>query len=136
MPANERPIFISYRRRDTNPYAWMLYFKLEEWFGAERLFFDRADLTVGDAFLRELEAAVRGARVVLVVIGPEWVKTLNERALNTAERDVVRFEVALALRTAASNSYRNASPAARSARSKNSLSAPNQSSSAKYSIQA
>ena len=97
MPANERPIFISYRRRDTNPYAWMLYFKLEEWFGAERLFFDRADLTVGDAFLRELEAAVRGARVVLVVIGPEWVKTLNERALNTAERDVVRFEVALAL---------------------------------------
>ncbi len=92
----ECPIFISYRRQDADGHARSLYDLLRRWFGADQVFYDHADLQAGDAFLPKLEAAVKAARVTLVVIAPEWLRIVNERAQSGAF-DVVRFEVKTAL---------------------------------------
>ena len=96
MPTAERPIFISYRRQDADGHARLLYDLLRRWFGANQVFYDHANLQAGDAFHPKLEAAVQAARVTLVVIAPEWLRVVNERALSDVF-DVVRFEVKTAL---------------------------------------
>ena len=96
MPTAERPIFISYRRQDADGHARLLYDRLRRWFGADQVFYDHADLQAGDAFHPKLEVAVQAARVTLVVIAPEWLRVVNERA-KSGVFDVVRFEVKTAL---------------------------------------
>lgn len=92
----ERPIFISYRRQDADGHARLLYDLLRRWFGPDQVFYDHANLQAGDAFHPKLEAAVQAARVTLVVIAPEWLRVVNERA-KFGVFDVVRFEVKTAL---------------------------------------
>ena len=51
----------------------------------------------GDVFPARIERSIRAAHAVLVVIGPSWLDTLNERAAQ-AKQDYLRREVILAVK--------------------------------------
>lgn len=89
-------IFISYRRSDAGGHAGRLFDRLRLWFDADRLFYDQHTLGIGAIFPAEIADAVDHARVMLVVIGPDWLPTINQR-VGPAEIDFVRAEIAGAL---------------------------------------
>ncbi|HSM21162.1 MAG TPA: toll/interleukin-1 receptor domain-containing protein [Rubrivivax sp.] len=98
------PIFISYRRDDAAGQARAVEQALALHFGGEEVFIDVDDILAGEAFEERLRTAVKGARVVLVLIGRRW---RGDRAAHTGqpdlpprlfdEADFVRREVATAL---------------------------------------
>lgn len=89
-------IFISYRRSDAAGHAGRLHDRLSSWYASEEIFFDREYLKGGEVFTAAIEDAIKTARVVLVVIGLEWVNDVNRDRLHQPD-DVVRQEIALAL---------------------------------------
>jgi hypothetical protein len=91
------PIFISHRRSDSGGHARLLYERLMQWFDREAVFYDTDTREAGDALPAHLESALRGARVVLVLISPHWLNELNHR-VQLPMRDYVNLEVAFALR--------------------------------------
>ena len=85
-------IFISYRRLDAEGHARWLHDRLTYWFDADALFFDTEHITPGDHFPQRLVDGVDSAKVVLVLIGPDWLSEINRRA-TLPETDFVRNEV-------------------------------------------
>lgn len=92
----EPNIFISYRRKDSAPYARGIYEHLAERFGEERVFMD---LTIppGADFVQTIEGSVRSAAAVIVVIGPLWVVNAEGKRRLEDPGDFVALEVAAAL---------------------------------------
>lgn len=90
-------IFISYRRSDAAGHAGHLFDRLAHWFDEGALFYDAQSIEAGDVFPQRLVDGIDGAKVVLVLIGPDWVAELNRRAV-LPETDFVRSEVEHALR--------------------------------------
>ena len=89
-------IFISYRRSDSAGHAGRLHDRLAHWFDRGELFYDTADIQPGDSFPQRLVDGVAQAKIVLVLIGPDWLREINQRATLT-ETDFVRREIELAL---------------------------------------
>ena len=89
-------IFISYRRSDAGGHAGRIFDRLRDRFGERNVFFDQDSIEMGDHFPDRIGTAIRSAAVVLVVIGPDWLGSLNERAANQ-ETDFVRREVSIAV---------------------------------------
>lgn len=93
-------VFLSYRRSDSSGHARALYRDLCDRFRPGTLFFDRSSIESGDEFPNHLRSAIRESRVVLVLIGREWLEardTKKRRRLDDP-RDFVRQEVSLALK--------------------------------------
>jgi hypothetical protein len=90
--------FISYRRSDWEGQylAHMIFRELRSRYGERSVFFDVDTRSLGLSFPVKVEQALKVTDVVLVVIGPEWLKVLTERAGDT--RDWVRYEVAESLK--------------------------------------
>ena len=89
-------VFISYRRSDSGGHAGKLFDRLRFWYASDELFFDVESIGWGDDFPKKIERAARSVRAVLVVIGPDWLQTINQRA-NMPQIDFVRREVSIAL---------------------------------------
>lgn len=91
-------VFISYRRGDSAGHTGRLFDSLEERFGREAFFRDLESLEAGSDFPAELNKALAGCRVVLVMIGPGWIgaQAGGVRRLDQPD-DLVRLEVATAL---------------------------------------
>jgi hypothetical protein len=92
-------IFISYRRQDTAASALGICQYLENEFGRKNVFLD-IDMRAGAKFPAVLEQRLAECKVMLVLIGPEWLNSLDEqghRRLESAD-DWVRLEIAHALR--------------------------------------
>ena len=90
-------IFISYRRSDAAGHAGRLFERLAQWFDSGDLFYDRHSIDSGDVFPEQIESGVTNAKVVLVLIGPDWITEINKRVPLSAV-DFVRVELELALR--------------------------------------
>lgn len=90
-------LFISYRRADSLAWCNSLARHLDLRFGTDLVFRDLDDLEPGVRWRREIDAALRGAEVVLVVIGPRWLSPRQRRRLADPE-DVLRQEIEMALR--------------------------------------
>lgn len=92
-------VFISYRRSDTSGHARFLHRYLSARFKPGTVFFDRSSIESGDVFPRRLRSAIAQARVVLVLIGPDWltVKDTRGRRRLDNEDDFVRQEIDRAL---------------------------------------
>ena len=90
-------IFISYRRSDAGGHAGRLHDRLTHWFDADDLFFDAEHINPGDLFPQRLADGIDGAKIVLVLIGPDWLSEINRRA-TLPESDFVRGEVERALK--------------------------------------
>ncbi|MGZ8259521.1 MAG: CHASE2 domain-containing protein [Caldimonas sp.] len=88
-------VFISYRRDDSMVTAALLYRELADRPEFADAFMDIDDIGYGDDFVEAIDAALRDAHVVLVVIGPRWAEMLQARLRGD---DWVRHEVATALR--------------------------------------
>ena len=89
-------IFISYRRSDSGGHAGRLFDRLRCWYAGEELFIDVNSIDWGDDFPEAIDRAIRATKVVLVVIGPDWLESINSRA-RRSQVDFVRREVSIAL---------------------------------------
>ena len=89
-------IFISYRRSDSGGHAGRLFDRLRCWFDTNQLFFDVSSIDWGEDFPEEIEQAIRKAKAVLVLIGPDWLENINNRA-DMPCIDFVRQEISITL---------------------------------------
>lgn len=92
-------IFVCYRRQDSAGFAGRLYDRLEAEFGDDRVFMDVEAIEPGAVFAEVIARQVARCRVVLVMIGPEWLAPdgTGTRRLERPD-DYVRLEVESALR--------------------------------------
>ena len=88
-------LFISYRRSDAIDVVRALYFQLRLRFGLNQVFMDVSAITAGDIWPNRLRIALSEASVVLVVIGPTWLRSADQfgRRRLDLEGDWVRQEI-------------------------------------------
>ncbi|TNH31328.1 toll/interleukin-1 receptor domain-containing protein [Micromonospora orduensis] len=88
-------VFINYRTGDGQDMAVLLNERLRDVFGKERVFLDSTGLPAGQQFPPELKRRLRDARVLLVLIGRQWLDLEdsegNRRIAN--RKDYVRYEI-------------------------------------------
>jgi hypothetical protein len=92
-------IFINYRRDDSIGMAGRLHDRLAQTFGRDKLFMDVDHIPVGEDFVTHLNNQVAACDVVLVVIGPSWLRAKDkagQRRLQQSD-DFVAIEIAAAL---------------------------------------
>jgi hypothetical protein len=95
----QHPIFISYRRTDSDGQAGRLYDHLVRAFGDDTVFMDAAGIAPGLDFRKAIDDQVSRCGVFLAVIGPEWARITGAdggRRLDDPN-DFVRLEIASAL---------------------------------------
>ena len=71
-------IFINYRRDDSIGMAGRLHDRLAQTFGRDKLFMDVDHIPAGVDFVAHLNNQVAACDVVLVVIGPNWLRAKDE----------------------------------------------------------
>ncbi|PJF39252.1 MAG: hypothetical protein CUN55_14885, partial [Phototrophicales bacterium] len=87
-------IFISYRISDTLDITGRIYDHLRSYFPAEMLFRDMDTLEIGDQLSPTIQRHLNSCRVMLVIIGRDWVSVENEQGRRLLqEKDFVRREV-------------------------------------------
>jgi hypothetical protein len=87
-------VFISYRRDDTASEVDRLRDWLVPKLGGARLFTDTKSIGVGEDFIEVIDRSISNCRVILAVIGPEWLAILKGHEAGT---DFVRTEIETAL---------------------------------------
>ena len=95
-----RAVFISYRRSDSLAWAARLARHIGHRFGHDLVFRDVEDIPPGQDWRQVIDRELARCRVFLVVIGPHWVEDANKRRRLAEPKDVLRHEVAQALRSA------------------------------------
>lgn len=92
-------IFINYRRDDSIGMAGRLHDRLAQTFGRDKLFMDVDHIPVGEDFVTHLNNQVAECDVVLVVIGPSWLRAKDKAGQRRLQQpdDFVAIEIAAAL---------------------------------------
>jgi hypothetical protein len=92
-------VFISYRKEDTRPWAISLRDHLARALGERQVFLDVDSMDAGQ-WRMQIERALDGCAVVVVLIGPRWTTAsdANGRKRLFLPDDVHRLEVATALK--------------------------------------
>jgi hypothetical protein len=92
-------VFVSYRRDETSGYAGRLIDRLNDHFGAERVFFDLQTLEPGVDWVEGLERALDECKVLIAVIGRHWLDAVDHKGRRRLDNphDSLRREVARAL---------------------------------------
>ena len=87
-------IFISYRREDSAANALGIGQYLENEFGRKNVFID-IDMRAGTKFPAVLEQRLAECKVMLVLIGPDWLNSLDEKGQRRLDNpdDWVRLEI-------------------------------------------
>jgi hypothetical protein len=67
-------VFISYRRDDAAADANAIARLIKERVGEDEVFFDTSSIAPGQSWPDRLKDEVLGAKYVIAVIGPEWVR--------------------------------------------------------------
>jgi hypothetical protein len=92
-------VFISYRRDDASSEAGRLADAIRHRFSHDTVFMDTSEIRIGTEWPQVLRDAVENARVLMSVIGPDWILARDEygrRRIDDPE-DWVRRETELAL---------------------------------------
>ncbi|MBI1277762.1 MAG: TIR domain-containing protein [Anaerolineaceae bacterium] len=92
-------VFISYRRADTQTMTERIYERLVVAFGRNKVFKDIGSIPAGLDFRQYIQSQLKGCKVMLVIIGPQWATVSDDsglRRLNNPD-DLVRVEVETAL---------------------------------------
>ncbi|MPW16581.1 TIR domain-containing protein [Paraburkholderia sp. CNPSo 3157] len=95
-----RPIFISYRREDSEGQAGRLFESLREVFGEQMVFMDVATIEPGADFRRAIETNIDQCGVVLSLIGRTWLTVTGKDGKRRLDNpnDFVRLETSSALK--------------------------------------
>lgn len=89
-----KKIFICYRTADEPYAATLIDHVLRPQFGSDAVFRASRSIDVGDDFEKKIFEAIRASSVLLVVIGPNWLDTRNEKGrLLDDPKDLVRREI-------------------------------------------
>lgn len=89
-------IFISYRRSDSEYFAAHLRDALDDAIGeGGNVFLDVDEIKPGEDWRSRLDHALTSCQLVVVIIGPAWLRELNKRAED--DDDPVRWEIESAL---------------------------------------
>jgi hypothetical protein len=94
------PIFISYRRDDSEGEAGRLFDDLVREFGSKNVFMDVTGIRPGVDFVKAIEANVADCGILLAIIGPTWATIASangDRRLDDPN-DFVVLEIASALK--------------------------------------
>ncbi|MET0415667.1 MAG: toll/interleukin-1 receptor domain-containing protein, partial [Actinoplanes sp.] len=92
-------VFISYRKSDSSADARLIADRINRRFGAGTAFFDNQSIELGTDFRRKLWRSLAGCRVVVAVVGPDWVGTLEDKSRRIDQKDdFVRTELEFSLR--------------------------------------
>jgi TIR domain len=100
MAMDTKGIFVSYRRGESDAHAGRLADRFIEYFGEHRVFYD-VDLTEpGVDFIDQIQSAVDSSKVLIAVIGNNWVPASDAAGQKRLENpdDYVRKEIATALK--------------------------------------
>ncbi len=90
-------VFISYRRSDDPSGAGRLFDHLESRFGKGNVFMDvDSNMPLGIDFRDHITTRIEAADAVLAIIGPNWLRSIRERADDP--KDFVRLEIEAALK--------------------------------------
>ena len=94
-------IFVNYRRHDSEGEAGRLFDELEKHFGEGAVFMDVAGIEPGQDFRKAIDQSVASCRVLLAVIGPQWLDASDGAGTRRLDDpgDFVRIELASALRS-------------------------------------
>ena len=97
---NDANVFICYRRADSENVAGRIYDKLVQHYGKEPIFKDVDSIPLGIDFRTFLDEKVGQCKVLLVVIGDQWVTITDNNGNRRLDdiRDFVRIEIESALR--------------------------------------
>lgn len=87
------PIFISYRRNDARGWPVHLQHAFEQVFGHGQVFLDTRDIGKGEKYPEVLRQALQDAKVMLVLIGPDWNPECDGHHRLDEADDWVREEV-------------------------------------------
>lgn len=92
-------IFISYRRSDSSDVTGRIFDHLKSRFGEPRLFKDVDSIPLGSDFRTVIADAVTECKVLLAIIGVDWLDVADERGRRRIDdpNDFVHIEVATAL---------------------------------------
>ncbi|NJM84779.1 MAG: TIR domain-containing protein [Leptolyngbyaceae cyanobacterium RM2_2_21] len=93
------PIFISYRRADAAAEAGRLHSTILRDLGEDSVFMDTSAIELGALWSKELETALDAAQIVIVIIGPEWLRISDKFGFRRIDQegDWVRQEIEAAL---------------------------------------
>lgn len=96
---NPSKIFISYRRSESAAYAGRLSDQLRTHFGTQVIFIDIESIEPGRDFVEAIDDAVGSCKILLVVIGRQWLTCANQHGRRLDDpKDFVRLEIAAALK--------------------------------------
>lgn len=97
--ASAPTIFLSYRRDDTEHITGRIRDRLDIQFGEQAIFRDVDSIPAGIDFTRKVEESIREARVLVAIIGPQWVAAVDRQGRRRLEQpdDPVRFELETAI---------------------------------------
>jgi hypothetical protein len=90
-------VFISYRRDDSADITGRIYDRLIEHFSRDIVFKDVDSIPLGIDFRQHLEKALSQCRVLIAVVGDEWMGSEQGKRRIDDPRDHVRLELELAL---------------------------------------
>jgi pterin-4a-carbinolamine dehydratase len=93
------PIFISYRRSDSSSESGRLHSTILRELGSGTVFMDTSSIEPGTQWSNELKDALQAAQIVIVMIGPNWLRASDEFGMRRIDQadDWVRQEIASAL---------------------------------------
>jgi TIR domain len=88
-------IFISYRRADSDTISQQVYDHLVNYFGDDMITMDVDTFKAGIDFREQITDFIRQSDIVLAVIGPRWVRELQQQ--ENKPHDYLRIELELAM---------------------------------------
>lgn len=92
-PQTPPAFFLSYRRSQSAWHARDIKRELVNRFGPSSVFMDRSSIEYGETFPARIQDAIRGCSVMLVLIGPNWLESVDGNRRIDDPNDWVRREV-------------------------------------------
>ena len=93
------PIFVCYRRDDSSAAAGRLRDAIAHMFSQRAVFLDHSSIHPGEKWRREIQKQLAQAKIVIAIIGPEWLRVSDEWGVRRIDSpdDWVRRELETAL---------------------------------------